>query len=287
MKDVELIGLLVNIGFSQVEANVYLALLKESPLTGYKIASIISKSRSNVYQALKSLEQKGAVVKLQGGRNMSYKAVSVERVLQAKERKFQNMKSEVIEAFKNLNTEEGNDEIYNLQNMEQVYAKTNDIIRNTKRIIFVETPKILLPRIKKSLLQAVERGVTVTVYSDDIEELEGCDVIKFAPVVLADQKYNSWPIDWFCAAADGSEFIIATTRNQQEELVHALYSCNKFIAGWIYSDMLYQIGFNFIFDLFKKGFSRDAIWHELENYVRKYVHIAPGIKELKEKYKKI
>ena len=49
---------LKNIGFSNLEALIYLTLLNESNLTGYRIAQILGKPVRNTYTSLMSLQKK-------------------------------------------------------------------------------------------------------------------------------------------------------------------------------------------------------------------------------------
>lgn len=50
---------LIKLGFSPIEATVYITLCKHGPLTGYEVAKLCNSSRSNVYAALYSLQEKG------------------------------------------------------------------------------------------------------------------------------------------------------------------------------------------------------------------------------------
>src|SRR5579864_3881046 len=53
---------LAGLGFTDTEAAVYCELLRAAPSTGYRLAHAIGKAPANVYQALASLSQKGAVL---------------------------------------------------------------------------------------------------------------------------------------------------------------------------------------------------------------------------------
>lgn len=53
---------LTGLGFTQADAEVYVALLRESPATGYRIATVLGKATANTYKALRSLTDKGAVL---------------------------------------------------------------------------------------------------------------------------------------------------------------------------------------------------------------------------------
>jgi len=277
--------LLLGMGLTRLEAVVYCTLLEESALSGYQIAKLTSKSRSNVYQALRSLERSGAVVRLQGCPTRSYRATPVDEFLKLKEREFDQRREKISQVFRDLDRVTEQEEIYGLGSMSQVYTKANEIIESTEKIIFVETQLIHFGKIRKSLQGAVKRGVKVIIYSSDVENAPGCDIIRIEQITPAGMEYEPWSVNWFCLAADGSQFLISTTRKQKEELINALYSSNRYIAGWIFSDMLYQIGFNHIVSMFGEGLSREEIWQWIGEYINSYVNIAPGILKMRNGFK--
>jgi len=61
---------LADLGFTNLEAEIYAFLLQESPATGYRIAQAIGKPAANTYKAIQSLEQKGAVIVEAGSSRM-------------------------------------------------------------------------------------------------------------------------------------------------------------------------------------------------------------------------
>ena len=58
--------ILIQIGFTQLESEVYLYLLTEGAHTGYAVAKAIGKAVANVYKAIERLAQKGAVEQSSG-----------------------------------------------------------------------------------------------------------------------------------------------------------------------------------------------------------------------------
>ncbi len=286
MNDQQRIELLIEFGLTQVEANVYFALLKESPQSGYSIAQQIGKSRSNVYQALKSLEQKGTIVQLQGTKNQVFQAIPVEQMLELKEREFENQRKKVTDAFRNMKQQEQVESIYYLQSMEQVYEKAIQVIDQTQKIVFIEAEPHHFENIREAVRRAVDRGVIVAIYTSEMESFEGAEVIRHDTMHISNLVTESWNINWFCIAADGSQFIITTTKQKTEELIHALYSGNRYLAGWVFSDMIYQIGYYSIITMFNQGMSRDDIWQNIQVYIKKFVGHAPGIADLRKEYSK-
>ena len=286
MKDQERIEMLIELGLTQVEATVYYELLKDSPQSGYSIARQIGKSRSNVYQALKSLEQKGAIVQLQGSKNRIFQAIPVERMLEQKEREFVSHRKKVADAFRDMKQHEEVDSIYYLQSMDQVYAKAIEIIDQTRKIIFVEVEKHLFDRIGPALRRAIDRGVIVAIYTSNIESFEGAEIIRHDRFYINNLITEQWNVNWFTIAADANRFLITTSQLRSEKLIHSLYSGNRYLAGWIFSDMIYQIGYYNIISMFNAGSSREEIWQEIQQYVSKFVGHAPGIQELRDEYTK-
>ena len=57
---------LVALGFTGLESEIYSLLLRESAVTGYRIAKGLRKPAANVYKAIEALEAKGAVMVDQG-----------------------------------------------------------------------------------------------------------------------------------------------------------------------------------------------------------------------------
>lgn len=73
-------NVLVKLGFTPVEASVFATLCKHGPLTGYEVAKHCGISRSNVYSALYSLQEKGKCHTSEG-ESTKYVALSKEEFL--------------------------------------------------------------------------------------------------------------------------------------------------------------------------------------------------------------
>jgi Cd2+/Zn2+-exporting ATPase len=77
----DLIDELQALGFGETEARVYLALLREHPVTGYQIGKASGMPRSQVYEALGRLEVRGAVLRARDEKAMLYRPVAPEQLL--------------------------------------------------------------------------------------------------------------------------------------------------------------------------------------------------------------
>ena len=83
---------LSQLGFNQLEAEVYRFLISESPSTGYRVSQGISKPTANVYKALESLLKKGAVLQ-NDSRKKSYVPIDPQKLIARFEKQFAADKS--------------------------------------------------------------------------------------------------------------------------------------------------------------------------------------------------
>ncbi len=79
--------ILREIGLTDYEARIYLCLLKNGALTGYKIAEKIGLYRQVVYDSLNRLQEKGAINQVKEGKSRVFQATSPEILLSQLEEK--------------------------------------------------------------------------------------------------------------------------------------------------------------------------------------------------------
>ena len=72
---------LQQLGFSQYEAQAYVALLQRSPLTGYELAKVSGIPRPNIYPVLARLEERGAVVRLEDADGTHYAPIAADELV--------------------------------------------------------------------------------------------------------------------------------------------------------------------------------------------------------------
>src|SRR5215213_5890268 len=71
---------LAGFGFTDLEARLYCALLREAPASGYRLAKLVGKAPANTYQALDSLARKGAVM-VDEGASRTFRPVPSDELL--------------------------------------------------------------------------------------------------------------------------------------------------------------------------------------------------------------
>lgn len=90
--------ILQKLGFTPIEATIFITLCKNGSLTGYEVAKLSGISRSNVYAALYSLQEKGKC-QVSEGEPTKYIAISKEELLLSTEREMKQTLNEIREYF--------------------------------------------------------------------------------------------------------------------------------------------------------------------------------------------
>src|SRR4051794_22303639 len=108
-----LMDALVDLGFTDLEADVYVFLLDESPATGYRVAQGTGRLPANVYKAIESLEAKGAVLVDQGS-NRHVRALPPDELLALQKRRFEERQNRARKALATVRRSVEDDRVYGL-----------------------------------------------------------------------------------------------------------------------------------------------------------------------------
>src|SRR5438105_11642808 len=118
---------LVALGFTALEAEVYIYLLGASPATGYRVAQAIGKPIANTYKAIEALESKGAVI-VEHSANRLCRAIPAEELLGQLERRFRDRRSKAARALSELPGSADDDRVYQLRSRDQVYERARSML---------------------------------------------------------------------------------------------------------------------------------------------------------------
>ena len=116
------------LGFTEMEADVYMALLQVAPATGYRLAQQVGKAVANVYKALESLQNKGAVL-IDDSESRLCRPVPWEDLLRHFESQFNTAKSRAAQALAGLERSGNDERLYQLRSREQVMERARSLLR--------------------------------------------------------------------------------------------------------------------------------------------------------------
>lgn len=241
MADFEtIVGRLIKLGFNRLEAEVYLTLLKESPLTGYRLAQILNKAAANTYKALESLEKRGAVV-AEGSPNVKqYVAIPIADYMNQLESGFRNDRQFLEESLKDIKYSISGDKIYMLQTFDQVLEKCSRMLENAEYSVIVDAFPSMLKKIVPQLEKAALNGVNIIVNAYEPVNVKNCRVIVKSN---AKKVLQLWSGDWMNIAVDGKEYLI-TACEKDGVLQHAIWSNSPYLSFFVFNGFRYEMLFS-------------------------------------------
>ena len=180
------------LGLSRNEASVYLALLKNYPVTGYKLAKDSGILRPIVYEMLTRLVEKGGV-KIVKDSPEQYSPISPDNFLTTLEKRFTDAKSSLskeLAFFQDKDTD--NDDFWNLSDKDTIIANIQDIISKAKKeVLFYLNHDTYALFLKEQLSKKVASGVQVIGFSYRDILLPGTDLYTYK----VDRSINTPCID--------------------------------------------------------------------------------------------
>ncbi len=218
---------LVDSGLTDLEARVYILLLGESPLTGYRTAKLLGRSVPNIYKTLSAMALKGLVMCSEDQGTSTYVPTPLETWLQQRSVKVERDLSRVRKVFSDLEVsrERIPPGVYSLENREQVMLRAAAIAGNAKKALTVSADSEPLRELKDELEKAAERGVAVIVNCYEEIDIPGCRMVTWN----RRSQRRPWRGNWLIVAADGSESLNSFF-SPGGEVVDARWISNPFIS---------------------------------------------------------
>jgi Cd2+/Zn2+-exporting ATPase len=198
---------LMAIGFTEYEARVYLALLRENPTTGYGLSKKSGVPRSMVYEALGRLDARGAVLKSEERRATLYRPVPPDALL---DRYLSEHRQLVGELRSNLLTQ------FNTQDEELFWSITgrSAILAYALQMIDGAASEALLvlsdqdlTELRASLELAHQRGITISILLTGESDISFGQVAHHPPLESELQELE----DMLVVVVDKRTVLIAST----------------------------------------------------------------------------
>ena len=236
-KQQEIITQLSNLGFTQLESEVYLHLLINGDSTGYAVAKGIGKAVANVYKGVEGLSNKGAIEITVSDSKICH-AVPWKQVLTQPQSRFSHNISDLEQQLKQLPEQQDDESIYQLKNIEQVLNTGKLIIEHATSIIVGEFEPEAAEYFAPMLRDAATRGVEVRVkfYKDITIDKAHITLRSKGEQVYAKTKNVSFKI-----CADGKESLTAVTSTDLSSVVQAFKSKSALICMQMYCGLIYEL----------------------------------------------
>ena len=161
-----LIENLTSFNLTRQEATIYVALLTHGQMTGYEVAKETGVARSNVYSALQSLVEKGALYLIEG-ETTKYLPVEINLFLK---NRFDELKEKASRIEKNAPKKiENQDGYITIVGSKNIESKICKMLEETKERLYVLSSSKILKKFESQLENLVKENKKVVIISDEFE----------------------------------------------------------------------------------------------------------------------
>ena len=162
---------LSSFGLTRIEATIYITLLSHGAMTGYEIAKETGISRSNVYNSLATLVEKGAAYTMQGEAS-KFVPVKVEVFLLNTLKELEKKADFIIQhAPKPVEKETG---YITIKGSRHIKDKISEMLNSTELRLYIMAESSLILKYKSQLIALTNNEKKVVILTDkDILEKNG------------------------------------------------------------------------------------------------------------------
>lgn len=264
-------SLLAEVGFSGLEAEVYLALLREPCASGYRVAQLVGKPVANTYKALDSLRVKGAVVADESAGTRTYAALSIHEYVDGMRRNLETKQEQIERELKDVAATPLTGGIFELTTIDQVYERCRRLLRDAKSMALLDAHRAPLLKLKDELIAAAKRGVRIFIKTYAPLEVSGCEVI--AP--QKDVGHVFWNGDWLNVMIDWREFVQSFLKRNGAGVWEAVWSRNPYLATLASNGCLHELILTRVGVMLKAGGDSKSIIQEVRRLARRYEEDSP------------
>lgn len=150
---------LLHIGFTEYEAKVYLALLREHPATGYQLSKESGVPRSMVYEALKRLHGRGAALETVEGRTTLYRPLPPQLLLERQAAEHQRLLQDLGQGLTALYTATADNRVWTISGRTAVLAYASHLIREAQTELYLVLTDADLTALRPEIIAAGQRGL--------------------------------------------------------------------------------------------------------------------------------
>lgn len=169
MEDGKIVESLSLFGLTRQEANLYICLFLNEELTGYEVAKKTGISRSNVYNGLSGLVDKGAAYCSEGA-SLKYSAVPIEEFC---DNKIGTLKKEKEYLIQNMpNKKLGQVGYLTIEGYSNILNKAVTLMRHAEKRIYLSAGSSFIEGIMDEINLLIARGIKVVLLTDSIINFE-------------------------------------------------------------------------------------------------------------------
>jgi sugar-specific transcriptional regulator TrmB len=273
-------AVLVELGFSPLEAKVYVELLTGEPRTAYQIAHAIDKPVANTYKAVASLEAKGAVMVAAGDRRVC-RAVPYDRLLDRLDRAFRSRRDRAEAALSSLPAQSSDEAVYDLRTAGQVFERFRSILEQAEDQVVIDAFPVAAALVAADAERCAARGVRVTMKVYEPLEVAGAEMIPAHP---RPDLVVRWPGQWLNVVADSAQHMLAFLTHDCEGVHRAIWTDSRHLSAIYYCGIHAEITLDRIGAVLRRRGTHAEVRAAFDSFGRVDFTDTPGRRELLESY---
>lgn len=268
---------LQDLGFNQLESEVYVLLLSSPPMTAYGVARQLAKATANVYKAVEVLARKGAVV-IEEGDNRLCRAVPFPEFMRRAERDYRDTLRTAAATLAALGAPPPDERVYRMDSAPQVFEAAREMLETrARKIAIVDAFPSALERISASIRKAADRGVRVLVEAYQPVRIPGAQVVSAR---FASAAPDQWRSEQLNVVIDGREHLIALLSSDLASVHQAVWSNSLYLSCIHHAGRACEHTLVRMIEAQDRGAAPDAILRLLKEHRFFLSDEVPGQKEL-------
>lgn len=252
-------------GLTELEAKIYLILLKENKVTGYQVAKALGKPSPNIYKALNNLVKKGAAREDNSNHNKYFSAVPVKEYitqlqegLEFEKNKLESSKKTLELVLSQSSTKTTDEGIYKLKTLPQVISKTKEMINKASQQIIITSVDSIISNFAAELKSASANGISILVQGNKKHLIENINWVN-THNDLANLSHDLLNI-----AVDGKESLFCIINKAQNEVMDSYWVNNRYLSIFSINSLLDECLVSSILD--KLFFQKATSFNSLEDF---------------------
>lgn len=208
----DLLTKLTELGFTEYEAKVYLALLDDYPASGYQISKAAGVPRSMVYEALGRLKQRGAVLETPDERATLYRPLPPDVLLDNHQQAQQRLVEELRAGLAGLYQSRDEDRVWSIRGRDALLSYARDLIGQAQREVYLVLDDPDVEALRVTVCAAHERGVEISAVLTG-EALLACgEIVRHPPLESQLHELSGTLV----VVVDGQEALVAAGGGERE-----------------------------------------------------------------------
>lgn len=220
---------LMQLGFTRYEAQAYVALLKESPLSGYELARRSAVPRANIYEVLDHLEERGIVMRVDEEGSTRFVPIASEELLGRLRRDFEHTLDDAQSSLASIGPSTRWEPVMNVRGYGPVMRLARELIAAAKSELLLAVWPQEAEAIAASTGEASNRGVAITTLC-----LAGCghECGFCRGAVHRYRVAPDVPSRWLVMSRDGGEVLTGEIRSEEALAVRTRQRLLVELASW-------------------------------------------------------